>query len=466
MGSKPAIIQLHPITEGAVLIETLRGNALFGSPPEILKEILIQKLPIPHTVVLPAILHRGQCSQVAMEFLFFYYLFLYNGLEKHGKFRIFGTSKQCKNLREAMRIVVLGPTEIEMRESGMPQPLAEQLSRELYYLAPQNLETNEFYEMDDMFEWHTLEIGQEIPLFTTKEQIPEIRVLRQGNTTYQVRSARELLDLDIAIKKKQRPPYQILHKPVSVTADQLTVTVMGASDGFDPEAPANGYLFNFKGRLGIWDCPGYMHLHLQKMKINFDQIEALILSHVHEDHIDVVESIRKNNPLDLYCTPEVYYSLLLKIITVMDCSMEKAKTFHRWHPIGVDKPYSIVGAHFEFFYSIHALPTVGCRITIGAKEQKKSILISSDHAAFWMMRNMKRDGVLPEKRFNASTQLVQGYEDLILIDAGGGTIHGNYEDYMDLEVAIHFMHTGELSKLTGSKYLVKHADILDLNPSS
>ncbi len=463
MGSKTIDMRLHPIMEGAVLIETPGGSALFGCPPEILKEILMRELPIPNIVVLPAILHKGQCSQAAIEFLFFYYLFFYNGLEKDGKFRIFGTATQCKNLKEAMRIAVLGPTEEEMRAGGMSKKMAHQLSRELHYLAPPNPQTKAPYKMEEIFEWNILEMNQEITLFSKKGRSPEIYLRQQNKTTYQVINTRKTLDVDISIRKQQRPPYKIQHKPVSITPDQLTLTVLGASDGFDPKSPANGYLFNFNGRLGIWDCPSYLHQHLKKMKIDFDQIEAMVLSHVHEDHIDPVESIRKNNPLDLYCPPEVYYSLLLKIITVMDCSMEEAKTLHRWHPVSVDKPYSILGADFEFFYAVHALPTVGCRITVGPKKQKKTILISSDHAAFWMMRDMKKDGILPAKRFKASTQLIQGHEDLILIDAGGGTIHGNYEDYMDHEIMIYFMHTGELPELPTSKSLVKHANIFDLN---
>ncbi|MBF0280112.1 MAG: hypothetical protein HQM13_20100 [SAR324 cluster bacterium] len=466
MNAKTTAMRLHPVMEGSILLESTGGCALFGCPSEVLKEILEKKLPIPHTVVLPEMLHKGQSSQAAIEFLFFYYLFFYNGIEKHGKFRIFATHSQCRNLKEAMRIAILGPSEKEMRKGGMTKRLAEQLSRELYYLAPPNPQTNLPYDMEEMFEWNILSKNSKGILFPGKDRSSEFQIQQKGKTTFEVNGAGKSALVDISIRKIQSPPYEINHKPVTVSPDQLTVTVLGASDGFDPKAPANGYLFNFNGRLGIWDCPSYLHQHLQKMKIDFDQIEALFLSHVHEDHIDPVESIRKNNPVELYCTPEVYYSLLLKIMTVMDCSMDDAKTFHHWHPIGVDKVHDIIGAKFDFFYSIHALPTVGCRISVGPENSEKSILISSDHAAFWMMRDMKRDGVLTEKRFNASTQLIKGHEDLILIDVGGGTIHGNYEDYVDIESTIHFMHIGELPKLPENKFLVKHADIIDLNLSS
>lgn len=466
MGKKKTHLKKHLITEGSVLVETRTNCALLGAPTEILKQILIQKLPMPNTVVLPTVLHKGQCSQAAIEFLFFYYLFLYKGLQKHGRFRIFATKTQCEQLKEAMRIVVIGPTEKEMLAQGMSQPMAQQLRQEMDYMAPHNPETGKAYRLDEMMAWHVLEIGQTIPLFDSPESSSEILIHREGKTAYQISHQQETLAVQIAFKKKQRPPYAIKHKPHIITSHQLSMTILGASDGLDPYAPANGYLLDFNGRLGIWDCPGFLHQHLQKLNIDFAQIEAVILSHVHEDHIDVVESIRQNNPLDFYCTPEVYYSFLLKMVAVMDCSLEEAKAFHRWHPIGVDQPYSILGADFEFFYSVHAIPSIGCRIAVKAANETKSILISGDHAPFELMENMQKEGVLPKDRFQESTHLVKGHEDLILIDVGGGTIHGDYKDYMDLDVKIHFMHTGHLPPLTSSKYLVKHADILDLTDAS
>lgn len=463
MGQKKRHLQLHSVMEGASLLNTPKGATLFGCPPEVLKQILSQQLPIPNSIVLPARLHRRNCSQASVEFVFFYYLFIHNGLEKYGKFRIFGTTSQCRLLKEAIRIVFTGPTKAEMCKQGMSQQLATQLSKEMEYMALQNPQTKQIYTVDEVLDWNILEIGQQATLYPESKHSPQIQVKRTGKSKYQAITAKKSLPINISVRKKQGPPYPIRHKVAKRTPDQLSVTILGNSDGFDPNNPANGYLFNFNNRLGIWDCPNYLRLHLRKLKIKFDQIEAIVLSHVHEDHLDVVASIRKNNPVDLYCTPEVYYSLLLKVQAVMNCSHKEAKKYHHWHPIGIDKPHSILGASFEFFYSVHAIPAVGCRITVGPENQEKVILISGDHAPFNLMREMKQAQALSEKRFHAGTHLIQGHEDLVLIDAGGGTIHGNYEDYMQVEQHIHFMHTGELPiKLPKSKSLVKHGQTIDL----
>lgn len=463
MAKEVAELKLHPLMAGATLLETSRTSTLFGCPPEILKYILAKKLPIPNTAVLSGNLKHGRCSQGAVEFVYFYYLFIYGGINKHGKFRIVATEKQCQRLKEAMRLVLLGATVEEMCEGGMPYEIAEELGKEFYYMAMPNPETNEPFTVDETIEWIPLESGQSAILYPKAEGKESIKLNRINDISFVISKRQKSLNVDLSIKEKQSPIYKIQHKPMVCTPNALKITVLGASDGFDPQAPANGFLMNFQGKLGIWDCPAYLHQHLEKLEISFDQVDALILSHTHEDHIDVVESIRENNPIDLYCTAEVYQSLVSKIMLIMDCDEESAKQFHQWHPITVGKPYSIIGAEFEFFYSVHAIPCTGCYISVGKEGKKKRVMLSSDHASFALMREMRQAKMLSKKRFHQMENLIRGNEDLILMDAGGGAIHGDYLDYFNHKLYVSYMHAGELPlKPNPTKHLVEHAEILDL----
>ena len=87
------------------------------------------------------------------------------------------------------------------------------------------------------------------------------------------------------------------------------------------------------------------------------------------DHIDTIESLR-DPPVDLYTTPEIYYSLLVKLAASFNCSTEEAKKYHNWHRVEPGKTAEICGVHFDFFHSVHAIPALGCRATakIGGKE--------------------------------------------------------------------------------------------------
>jgi hypothetical protein len=250
--------------------------------------------------------------------------------------------------------------------------------------------------------------------------------------------------------------------PFDDSPGQFKVTVLGRSNGFDPNDPANGYLLNLDGKVLLWDCPAYLHQHLRALKVDPQAIEAVVLSHVHEDHIDVSESLR-DPPFELYATPEVYFSLLVKLSAVYGCSREEAKRFHRWHPIEVDKPMKILGAEVTFFHSVHAIPAVGCRLTKKIGRKLGVLHISGDQLSMAALKAMHEKGGLSNARFAEMQGLLKGDETLVLMDAGGGIIHGDYRDYLDRNTRVAYMHTGIIpEELPAGKELVKSGQVLDV----
>lgn len=454
----------NEIMPGAVLI-TLNAeqSVLFGCPPEVLKHLLQSGLPLPNCVVLPGNLRAKRSSQASFEFLLYHFLFFRKGFVKQGKFRVFANAKQIPLLRDFFRMALLGPNVEEMQKLGLSAEWANQLSREINYLALTNPSNNQPYQVDEIIEWNELDRGQTATLWPKHTNRP-LEIRRLGSALFEVIEGDILHNIDISVTRKQNPPYAIVHQDRHLQKNQICLTVLGASDGFDPKTAANGYLLNLGGKYVIWDCPSYLRQHLKKLKLDFNQIDAMIISHVHEDHIDVMESIREGKPLDIYCTAEIYYSLLFKICTLFNCTDKEARKFHRWHEIKTYQPTKIAGANFEFFYTIHAIPAVGCRLTCSLNQQQKIIFISGDHISIDGMQKMLAAGVITKKRFQESSNLIKGDEDFILMDAGGGTIHGNFRDYVNLKAPVKFMHTGELpEKLPPDKILVKSGDYFKLS---
>ncbi len=238
--------------------------------------------------------------------------------------------------------------------------------------------------------------------------------------------------------------------------------MLGRSNGFDPNDPANGYLLNINGKLVLWDCPAYLHQHLKKLKVDPSEIDALILSHVHEDHIDTSESLRVV-PFDLYTTPEIYYSLLVKLSSLFGCTLEEAKKFHKWKPVRVDKPMQIFGATFQFFHSVHAIPSLGCKISAKVDGKQGLLHISGDHLSDEVLRDMLENKGISRRRVDRITNLLTGEETLILIDAGGGAIHGDYRDYLERDGRIAFMHTGLIQEeLPEGMHLIRSGEVLSV----
>ena len=454
--------KIHELTEGAWLFSSPQGNILFGCPPEILKRILASHLPMPDTVVVSEKLHHLHSSQASLEFPLYHFLFVQRGLDRNRRFQIVATPLQCRGIEDLLRVTVVGPTDKEMIKSGTAKELAEEIFQETVHLSLKNPNTGKPFAIKEMINFHPLKDGEQCVLYPLRGQLAEIRLERRGPAKFRVLYGEEAYEIDLSVTHEQAPNYKINKKPFDKSRNKFKLVILGRSNGFDPNDPANGYLLNIDGKIVLWDCPAYLHQHLKKLKVNPKEIDAFILSHVHEDHIDVSESLR-DPPFELYATHEVYYSLLVKLSAVYGCSLDEAKKYHNWHPIEPDKPTELCGATFTFFHSVHAIPAIGCRIAKNINGKRGLLHISGDYLALSALNHMQQNGGISEQRYRKMTTLLTGEETLILMDAGGGTIHGDYRDYIETEGRVAFMHTGFIQeKLPKGKHLVSSGEVLDI----
>ncbi len=456
-------VQLHELTEGTFLFCSPQGNILFGCPPEILKRILSSHLPMPDTIVVPEKLHHIHSSQASLEFPLYHFLFVQRGMERKRKFQVVANPTQNKGLAELLRVTVLGPTQEEMIKAGLPKERAAEIHLETTHMSLKNSANGDQpYRIEEMIQFHPLSAGENCEVYAAQEGMPSVLIERQGDTRFRVLYGEEAHDIEMKVTREQSPNYKIAHRPFDKSKGKFTLTVLGRSNGFDPNDPANGYLLNVDGKVILWDCPAYLHWHLSALKLDPGEIDAFILSHVHEDHIDVSESIR-NPPFELYTTPEIYFSMLLKLAAVYDCTPMEARKYHNWHVIDVAKPVmEIEGISFEFFHAVHAIPALGAKIRKEIGGKKGCLHISGDHLSNASLKTMHEGKGITKRRYKEVTHLLSGEETLVLVDAGGGAIHGDYHDFLETPGRIAFMHTGLINEeLPEGKLLVTSGQVLD-----
>lgn len=421
-------------------------------------------LPMPDTIVVPEKLFHFHSSQASLEFPLYHFLFVQRGLERKRKFQVIANAAQCKGLAELLRVTVVGPTDTEMVAAGVPKKTAKEIFQETTYMSLKNPDKGERpFTIPEMINFFPIQAGDRREVYPQQEDMPPLFVERMGDAQFRVLFGEEAFDIDMAVSAEQTPNYKIKHKPLDRSEDRFTLTVLGRSNGFDPNDPANGYLLNIGGRFVLWDCPAYLHQHLKALKIDPKDIEAFVLSHVHEDHIDVAECLR-DPPFDLYATPEIYFSMLVKLSAVFGCSIEEAKKFHTWHPIDIAKPtMDIAGGTFEFFHAVHAIPALGARIEKTLNGKRGLLHISGDHLANSLLENMHKAKGISERRYKQMRNLLTGEETLVLVDAGGGAIHGDFRDFLDFKGRVAFMHTGLIQeKLPAGKELVTSGQVLNV----
>lgn len=455
--SKPLISE-HNITEGAKLYSSSLGNILVGCPPEILKALMVKHIPMPDTIVIPGTLYRHHSSQACLEFPFYHFLFIQQGLARGKKFKVYAKKSVCKTLTELARITLLGP---DLKESidaekrlGIPKKLdkgkIKQILKEVDYLAPKN-EKGKNYKLNEMIEFIPLEIGNEKEVYPAYKEHPAVKIKREDENKFSI-ACDIKLKCDVAFKRRQSPVYPINPKPISDSERQsqsiFTVRCLGSSEGFDPTKPANGFLFHFHGKWFLWDCPAYLRLHLDKLGLGFDDIDGIFISHVHEDHLDIMETISDQKKVKIYTSPEIFHCMILKLMAILECSYDEAKAYYDFYPIYVNQPFELDGADIEVFYSSHAIPALGLRMTVNNQSRQASVFISGDNLSKRMIKKLTELKIYDKNRLDEVNHFLPDKKivDIAFVDTGGGAIHADVEDYAKNKNKIVYMHTGKKLK--------------------
>src|ERR1035441_5742229 len=120
-----------------------------------------------------------------------------------------------------------------------------------------------------------------------------------------------------------------------------------------------------------------------------------------------------------------YTTLFRSVAHIIDEPPEVVKTMMNFVEVLPGKTYHMYGATWEFFYTVHSIPTIGFRVTVpDEKGNPHTLLHSSDLDHFKGMEQLVRDGAVSQEHFDRMRNLVRGDETLAMIAVGGGLIIG------------------------------------------
>lgn len=424
---KEAEMKITQVLPGCFHLQGEQEAALLSSPPEILKFLLRRKLPIPHVGIIPDTTHTRGVSKMAFEFLGYWFLFVEQGYQKGGKFRILGTPGACMRLYEILRLTLLGPSREEMKRWGLSKHRIEFLSKLSQGMALQK--EGKVQQIEDFFEFvHFPEEagGEAVPLFA---QDDSIRVRRLGENRYEFSEGGNKTVLSAEEEGDVFPPLADLSNGVE-KPEKFRLKVLGCYSGFDPEGPTTGMLLWVNANAFLIDVPAGIEHYLRQVGISRKQLTAVIQTHIHDDHSHLSELILSERVPLIITTREIFECAVRKAAHVLGESPEVLKAMVRFQEVIPGKNYEMFGARWEFFYTVHPIPTVGFRVAVKDESGKAHVLLhSSDMDNFKDMDRLVEKGALPAEYRDRMKKLVRGDEDLVTLDGGGGLIHGEPEDW-------------------------------------
>jgi CRP-like cAMP-binding protein len=434
-------LDLHRPYPGVALVVSEWGAVLFGAPADAFKATkkycADHKLPFPRQLIAPQHLLVEAAPQFNPEFFLYDFLFVYGAAFKpelaNERLQLVLDFDQVQNAKEALRITLTGPTRAEMSgyldASGKPimdPKIVEALSRVSEHMAIKKGDRPR--TIDDSIDTVTFDRQGVAELFGGK-----LRVARTGVDSFEVSANGKKTQFDLRI---QPPVVPFATLPTPEAAQRpLTFGIkpLGTRSGFDLSGPTTGFVMWVNGRAVIYDGPVGTRFLLESQGISPQDVEIVVLSHCHEDHMGAfVELFLAGYRPKVLTSEPIFRSALVKLSSYFKRPAEEVAALIDFRRVVPGVPVQELGATFEFFYTVHSIPTLGLRVSLVDRGITHSVQISGDTMHHDGLDKMHAEGVLDEETWRRMKSLVpaERVENAhYFADVGEALIHGHPKDW-------------------------------------
>ena len=263
-----------------------------------------------------------------------------------------------------------------------------------------------------------------------------LKIKSHGDNTYSFFTDEDRIEeYRLEVEGEQEPPYSHALNPGSapVTPQPLEVITLGAAHGFDVTGPCSNTLVQANGRFLLVDCGPYIRKVLNHSGVSLNQIDALIITHAHEDHAVGLSAL-----LSLTRRPKLFISrenavvmrrklaILYPDVNNPRRLLDDAFDLVLVEP-GVD--YALFGLGLRFHYTMHPLPCTGVCLSMRDGMLTRRVLIVGDNNSRANIQQAADEGVISPARAQELLALYDWEGDLLIFDAGAGPIHGMPDDF-------------------------------------
>lgn len=427
------IIQLMP---GSFYVTDGENALLAGCPPEIVKVIRQRNLDAPGAILLPdKPIAMGE-SQAAVEFPLYQHLFFSSSQEKK-PLKLTGSRRRVRAVIELLELTLLGPDESQMRDWGMEPDAAEALARE----------TRWFHLKDDD--------GKQLPLSAMVESteldadgsdLGWIKICRVEENVFRLTCGETSEDIDLHVSVEQEPPYPVSTDLTVSTLVKMGVEVLGGATGFSSAQASSGVALCYNGNYILIDAIPYLNFHLKSRGIARNQIHSIFLTHIHDDHCNLVSLLQYNRRMRVLTTPVIFHMMLKKLSLTMDRPVDRLRAYFDFEPLTPGEQTDFFGLNILPHWSSHAIPTIGAQFSTVHNGVAYHMIYTGDNQSLTDIKQMQKTGVIDGERYGEIAELYNMRSHLLIADGGEGAMHGDPADALNSEAdRIVFLHLDELS---------------------
>jgi len=310
----------------------------------------------------------------------------------------------------------------ELLHAGVPEPEARDMMRvKLRFAFDKILPTEELLDMRV--------IGKQ-----SVQIVPGVTIRRRGINQFQIRSRGDSVDVDLNLGPGEEygPTYSL--RPAHVTRERFSVIHIGEGDGWNIDKPCMGSIVCFEGRLYLVDVGPNILSSLIALGINVNDLEGVFQTHVHDDHFAGFTSlISVDRKLKYFATPYVRATAEKKLAALLGMRPGELASYFDICDLVPGRWNDISGLHVKPVFSPHPVETTVLFFRARTHGEYKTYAHLADILGLGTLKRMITKN--PDQN-GVSAAFYDTYASALLtptdvkkIDAGGGLIHGDAEDF-------------------------------------
>ncbi|MGI5864652.1 MAG: cyclic nucleotide-binding domain-containing protein [Myxococcales bacterium] len=446
-----AKIEAQTIMPGAMVIHAGDEQILCGFPEEVAKACFAHKKQITAWLI-PDVRSRDGLVQWALEFPLYVALFVEGLFAKGKKLTVFAQRRDWTDVVEYLRLTLLGLSRAEMAAAGVEPDVIDFLEREAFALALKRADGS-VAGIEDFLS----------PVFFDDEGLARqggLSIRAHGGNCWSFETAEDRLErVRLETDGEPLPPYTRPINPATtpILPQQLEVVTLGASNGFDIAGPCSNMVVQAGGHFLLIDSGPYIRQVLEASGISLNQLEAMVLTHAHEDHaVGLSALLQLGRRIRLFATRETA-EIARRKLAILNPEVEAPRgLLDRAFDLVYVEPgreYDFLGVTLRFHYTMHSISCVGVELSSEDRGLTRRVLVIGDNNSKAGIERAFAAGVLSEQRRRELLELYERPCDLVIADAGGGLIHGATADFDENpSTNVVYVHTGRLPEAEAHRF--------------
>jgi len=431
----PAPIVLKPLS-GSRIVKDGDDVVLFGQPPEVLKGLLLNGITDFSTLVLTDIKERDGSLMNNLEFPLYFFLFVAKGLEQGRRLRLVGSEADISQALRLLRLTLMGPTAEELKTWGTEQALAEEWLSVSEALALKNA-AGKVIPIEDFFDI--------CPFNNGTATAGKLKITHLNLDRYEVTGHDGSVIVDLHGDNIIEPPYKLQTDYVPGGLVKMGLEILGGASGFTPNEPCTGLALCYNGDYILIDAPPFLDHHLFARGISKNQVSAIFLTHLHDDHCALFPLMMMPHKVDVITTQEIFNMAMDKLSCNLGWEIDVIKEHFNLIEVRPGKSVNYFGLTVKPHVTVHSIPTVGATFSTTHKGVERQLCVIGDNHSMGAVREMHKSGIVPDNTMQNLERIYTDPFSLLVADGGAGAIHGDPSDALTSDAdRVLFVHVEQL----------------------